>query len=225
MLVAGTETSSNTVEWAIAELIHHPEYAKKLYAELDKVVGRERVVDETDIPNLPYLNAVVKETFRMHPPAPLNLPHKSLEDTTVAGFDLPANTQLFINIYAIQRDPNWWEKPLEFDPERFIKNPEINVTGNHFQLIPFGAGRRQCPGMPLGVLFVQIGLARLMQSFEFALPPGQDPATLDMSETFGITLPRKTSLQVVCKPRMPKHFYQANLTRDPKQHGPNRAPN
>jgi cytochrome P450 family 1 subfamily A polypeptide 1 len=207
MLVAGTETSSNTVEWAIAELIHHPEYAKKLYAELDEVVGRERVVNETDIPNLPYLNAVVKETFRMHPPAPLNLPHKSLEDTTVAGFDLPANTQLFINIYAIQRDPNWWEKPLEFDPERFIKNPEINVNGNHFQLIPFGAGRRQCPGMPLGVLFVQVGLARLMQSFEFALPPGQDPATLDMSETFGITLPRTNSLQVVCKPRLPKHFY------------------
>jgi cytochrome P450 len=207
MLVAGTDTSSNTVEWGISELVRHPEVAKKLQEELDRVVGKERTVTEIDIPNLPYLNAIVKETLRLHPPAPLNIPHKSMQDTTLGGFDFPANTQLFINIYAIQRDPKWWERPEEFDPERFIKNPEINVTGNHFQLIPFGSGRRQCAGMPLGLLFVQIGLARLMHSFQFSLPDGQDPTTLEMSETFGLTMPRTISLKVVCKPRLPNHLY------------------
>jgi cytochrome P450 len=207
MIVAGTDTSSNIVEWGISELVRHPEAGKKLQEELDRVIGKDRIVTETDIPNLPYLNAVVKETFRLHPQAPLNIPHKSIEDTTLGGFDFPANTTLFMNIYAIQRDPKWWERPEEFDPERFIKNPEINVTGNHFQLIPFGAGRRQCPGMPLGILFVQMGLARLMHSFEFSLPDGADPATLDMSHSFGLTVPRAIPLKVVCKPRLPEHLY------------------
>ncbi|CAK9228941.1 unnamed protein product [Sphagnum troendelagicum] len=185
MLVGGTDTSSNTLEWAIAELVRHPHCAKKLQAELDEVVGRERIVTESDIPNLPYLNAVVKEALRLYPPAPLSITHVALEDTTVGGFDFVAGTRLSVNIYAIQRDPKWWERPLEFDPERFMKNPEINPLGSHFQFIPFGTGRRQCPGLILGLLFVQIGLARLMQSFDFALPNGQDPATLDMTEKFG----------------------------------------
>jgi cytochrome P450 len=207
MIVAGTDTSSNILEWGISELVRHPEAAKKLQEELDRVIGKERIVTETDIPNLPYLNAVVKETFRLHPQAPLNIPHKSIEDTTLGGFDFPANTTLLMNIYAIQRDPKWWERPEEFDPERFIKNPEINVTGNHFQLIPFGSGRRQCPGMPLGLLFVQMGLARLMHSFQFSLPDAADPATLDMSHSFGLTVPRTIPLKLVCKPRLPNDLY------------------
>ncbi|CAK9257915.1 unnamed protein product [Sphagnum jensenii] len=211
MLLAGTDTSANTVEWAIAELLRSPHCAKKLQAELDEVVGKDRIVSESDIPNLPYLRAVVKEALRLRPAAPLNITHVALEDTTVGGFDFVAGTRLFINIYAIQRDPKWWERPLEFDPERFIKNPEINPLGGHFQFMPFGAGRRQCPGMLLALLFMQIGLARLMQSFDFALPNGQDPATLDMTEKFGgVTMPRQNPLQVVCKPRLPKHFYNAN---------------
>jgi cytochrome P450 len=208
MLLAGTDTTANTVEWAIAELLRHPHCAKKLQTELDEVVGKDRIVTESDIPNLPYLNAVVKEVLRLHPAAPLSVTHVALEDTTVGGFDFVAGTRLCVNIYAIQRDPKWWERPLEFDPERFIKNPEINPLGSHFQFIPFGTGRRQCPGMLLALLFVQVGLARLMQSFDFALPNGQDPATLDMTEKFGVTLPRQNPLQVVCKPRLPKHFYK-----------------
>ncbi|KAH9563172.1 hypothetical protein CY35_05G110500 [Sphagnum magellanicum] len=210
MLVAGTDTSSNTLEWAIAELVRHPHCAKKLQAELDEVVGKDRIVIESDIPNLRYLNAVVKEVLRLHPPVPLNITHVALEDTTVGGFDFVAGTRLTVNIYVIQRDPKWWERPLEFDPERFIKNPEINPLGSHFQFIPFGTGRRQCPGLMLGLLFVQIGLARLMQSFDFALPNGQDPATLDMTEKFGLTMPRQNPLQVHCRPRLPKSLYKGS---------------
>lgn len=207
MLLAGTDTSSNTVEWAIAELLRHPEVTRKLHAELDAVVGTSRIVAETDLPSLQYLQAVVKETFRLYPPAPLNLPHESTEPTTVWGYEFPAHTQLFVNLYAIQRDPKVWERPLEFDPERFMHNADIDMRGNHFGLIPFGAGRRQCPGMPLGILFVQMGVARLVQAFDFALPDGMVAADLDMSERFGVTMPRKYPLSVVAKPRLPPHLY------------------
>jgi cytochrome P450 len=210
MLVVGTDTSSNTIEWAIAELVCHPHCAKKLQAELDEVVGRDRIVTESDIPNLPYLNAVLKEALRLYPPVPLSITHVALEDTRVGGFDFVVGTRLSVNIYAIQRDPKWWERPLEFDPERFIKNPGINPLGSHFQFIPFGTGRRQCPGLTLGLSFVQIGLARLMQSFDFALPNGQDPATLNMTEKFGATMPRQNPLQVVCKPQLPKSLYKGS---------------
>lgn len=207
MLLAGTDTSSNTVEWAIAALLQNPHVLRKLQAELDSVVGTSRMVLETDLPSLPYLQAVVKETFRLYPPAPMNLPHESLEPTSVRGYEFPAKTALFVNLYAIHRDPNVWERPLEFDPERFISQPEIDMRGNHFGLIPFGAGRRQCPGMPLGILFVQMGVARLVQAFNFGLPDGMRAEDLDMSELFGVTMPRKVPLVVVAKPRLPAHLY------------------
>lgn len=207
MLLAGTDTSSNTVEWAVAELLRHPASMRKLQGELDAVVGKDRIVSETDIPNLPYLRAVTKEILRLYPPAPLDLPHESIEPSTIWGYEFPARTGLFVNLYAIQRDPKVWDHPDEFDPDRFIDHPEIGMGGSHFGLIPFGAGRRQCPGMPLGILFVELGIARLAQSFDFALPEGQDVADLDMTEKFGITMPRKNSLIVVCKPRLPVHLY------------------
>ncbi len=131
----------------------------------------------------------------------------SMETTTVLGFKFPTKTRLFLNLYAIQRDPMVWERPLEFDPERFIKNPEIDVRGKHLQLMPFGTGRRMCPGMPLAVVFVQMGLARLAHSFDFTLPQGEDPTKLDMTETFGLSTPRVHPLCVHPKPRLPKHLY------------------
>lgn len=207
MLLAGTDTSSNTVEWAVAELVRHPDCMRKLQAELDAVVGTARILSETDIPNLPYLQAVTKEILRLYPPAPLDLPHESTEATTVWGYEFPAHTQLFVNLYAIQRDPAIWDHPDEFDPDRFTARPEVDMKGNHFGIIPFGAGRRQCPGMPLGILFVQLGIARLAQSFDFALPEGRDPASLDMTEKFGITMPMKCPLTVVVRARLPAHLY------------------
>ncbi|KAG0600319.1 hypothetical protein M758_11G023900 [Ceratodon purpureus] len=207
MLLAGTDTSSNTVEWAIAELLRNPNCMHKLQSELDEVVGKDQIVSETDIANLPYLQAVTKEILRLYPPAPLDLPHASIEPSTVWGYELPAQTQLFVNLYAIQRDPKVWDRPDQFDPQRFLDRPEVGMGGNHFGLIPFGAGRRQCPGMPLGILFVQLGIARLAQSFDFTLPDAQDPSSLDMTEKFGITMPRKNPLTVVATARLPANLY------------------
>jgi cytochrome P450 len=207
LLLAGTDTSALTVEWGLAELLRNPIVMKKLQTELDTVVGKDRIVMETDLPNLPYLQAVTKEVFRLHPTTPLGIPHESMEPTTVLGFKFPTKTRLFLNLYAIQRDPMMWEWPLEFDPERFVKNPEIDVRGKHLQLMPFGTGRRMCPGMPLAVVFVQMGLARLAHSFDFTLPGGEDPLKLDMTETFGLSTPRVHPLHVHPKPRLPKHLY------------------
>jgi cytochrome P450 len=207
MLLAGTDTSSNSVEWGIAALLRYPHCLKKLQAELDEVVGKDKTVTESDIPKLPYLNAFMKELFRLYPPAPLGISHECMKDTTLQGYEFVAGTRLYLNIYAIHRDPKWWENPLEFDPERFIKNPDISMKGNYFHFIPFGVGRRQCPGISLAVLFVQLGLARLVQGFELSLPDGQDPTTLDMTAKYGVTMPRKTPLKVICKPRLPKHLY------------------
>ncbi|CAK9205347.1 unnamed protein product [Sphagnum jensenii] len=207
MLLAGTDNSSLTVEWGLAELLRNPIVMKKLQNELDTVIGKDRIVVETDLPNLPYLQAVTKEVFRLHPTTPLGIPHESMEATTVLGFKFPNKTRLFLNLYAIQRDPMVWERPLEFDPERFIKNPEIDVRGKHLQLMPFGTGRRVCPGASLAVLFVQMGLARLTHSFDFTLPQGEDPTKLDMTETFGLSTPRLHPLCVHPKPRLPKHLY------------------
>lgn len=207
LLLAGTDNSSITTEWAISELLRHPSAMRKLQAELDAVIGTDRVVSESDVPNLPYLQAVVKETFRLHPTTPLNIPHQSTEPTSVWGYELPAGTQLLLNFYAIHRDPRVWERPLEFDPERFVRHPEIDVRGNYYGLIPFGSGRRQCPGMHLGILFVHIGVARLVQGFEMTLPGGVDGADLDMSEMFGGTTPRKVPLAVVAKPRLAAELY------------------
>lgn len=207
LYIAGAETTAGEIEWTITELIRHPECMEKLQGELDTVVGKDRFISETDLPNLPYLQAVVKESFRLHPPAPLGLPHLSQEPTTVMGYDLPANTQLFLNIYAIQRDPKYWPNPLHFNPERFIENPEIDLKGSHLQFIPFGAGRRQCPGMSLAVLMVQIGVARLAQGFQFTLPASEDPRKLDVVEKPGTTVSRANPLSVIVDPRLPANLY------------------
>lgn len=207
MLIAGSDTTAAAIEWTIAELILHPLCMKKLQSELDTVVGTDRVVSETDISNLPYLQAVVKESFRLHPPGPLGVPHTALQPTKVWGYDLPANMQLLVNSYTIQRDPKHWANPLEFEPGRFIENPQIDLKGSHFQLLPFGAGRRMCPGMSLAIIVVQIGVARLAQGFNFVLPHGEDPRNLDMTERFGITLARVNPLLVILKPRLPSNLY------------------
>lgn len=207
MLLAGSDSSSNTVEWAIAELIRHPEIMKRLQAEIDGVVGKERTVSETDIQCMPYLQAVVKEVFRLYPPAPMSIPHQSTEPTKVWGYEIPTGTRMFMNAYAMQRDERFWPNPHTFNPDRFIEHPEIDMKGTHYQFLPFGAGRRKCPGTLLGILFVQVGVARLVHSFDINLPNGQDPATLDLEEKFAGTMPRANPLVTLAKPRLPAHLY------------------
>ncbi|CAK9275169.1 unnamed protein product [Sphagnum jensenii] len=209
MLAAGLDTSYVTLEWVMAELLRHPDIMQRAQKELDTIVGTNRLVTESDLQHLPYLQAILKETFRIHPPGPLMAPHRSIQPCQVEGYNLPINTQLFVNLWAIGRDPNIWEKPLEFDPDRFMQHPEIDVHGHNFELLPFGSGRRACPGRPLGILFAQIVLANLLQSFDWTLPPNlqEEPMKLDMSETFCLTLKKTQGLCAKAQPRLHPHFY------------------
>eukprot|EP01018_Ginkgo_biloba_P038380 Gb_10638 [translate_table: standard] len=206
MFNGGVDTVTVTSEWAMAELIRNPEILKKMQQEMDAVVGKDRRVDELDLPNLKYLQCVMKETFRLHSPAPVLIPHESTEDCTIAGYRIPAKTRALVNIWAISRDPSVWENPLEFIPERF-ENKDIDPYGQHIELIPGGAGRRMCPALMLGLTMFQLILANLVQGFNWNVAPPLEAETLDMSETFGLTLPRKEPLLLVATPRLQSHLY------------------
>ncbi|KAK4395817.1 Flavonoid 3'-monooxygenase [Sesamum angolense] len=209
---AGTDTTSSTVEWAIAELIRHPAILAQARQELDSVVGSARQVLESDLPRLPFLQAVVKETFRLHPSTPLSLPRIADESCEINGYFIPKGSTLLVNVWAIARDPDVWSNPLEFRPERFLpggERPDVNVRGNDFELIPFGAGRRVCAGMSLGMRMVQLLIASLIHAFEFDLANGQSAETLSMEEAYGLTLQRAEPLMVHPKPRLAPHVYQS----------------
>ncbi|CAL9133973.1 unnamed protein product [Musa textilis] len=174
IFVAGTDTSAITMEWALAELINHPEILRKAREELDAVVGKNRLVEESDIPNLPYLRSIVKETLRLHPTGPLIL-RRSNNDSKIDGYDVPANTTVFVNVWAIGRDPEHWSDPLEFYPERFMEKKgeeAMDVRGQHFELIPFGSGRRGCPGASLALQLVQSTVGAMIQCFEWKVGGG-----------------------------------------------------
>ncbi|XP_077252931.1 cytochrome P450 71AU50-like [Tasmannia lanceolata] len=196
MLLAAMDTSACSIEWALSELLRNPRVMKKVQEELESVVGLERIVEESDLVNLEYLYMVVKESMRLHPVAPLLAPHESMEDCVVNGFFIPKKSRVIINFWAIGRDPNVWASPEEFYPERFI-GTDIDVKGRHFQLIPFGSGRRSCPGMQLGLTVVQLVLAQLMHCFDWELPNGMSPSDLDMTEKFSLVVPRANHLLAI----------------------------
>ncbi|PIA39725.1 hypothetical protein AQUCO_02600284v1 [Aquilegia coerulea] len=190
ILAAAMDTSSTAIEWVIAELLKHPRVMKLVQEELENIVGLERLVEETDLNNLSYLKMVVMESMRIHPVAPLLIPHESIEDITINGYFIPKKSRVLINTWAIGRDPNVWSSNAEeFYPERFI-GTSINVQGHDFQFLPFGSGRRMCPGLQLGMTVVQLVLAQLVHCFHLELPNGMSPDDLDMTERFGLTLPR-----------------------------------
>ncbi|GJN31575.1 hypothetical protein PR202_gb19989 [Eleusine coracana subsp. coracana] len=214
MFTAGTDTSSIIVEWAMAEMLQNPSVMARLQDELDRVVGRDRRLEESDLPNLPYLQAVCKEAMRLHPSTPLSLPHFSFDacdvDDDELGYHVPANTRLLINIWAIGRDPAAWKAPLEFRPDRFLPGGEaagVDPLGNYFELIPFGAGRRICAGKLAGMVFVHYFLGTLVHAFEWRLPDGEEK--LDMTETFGLALPKAVPLRAVVTPRLAPEAYAA----------------
>uniref|UniRef100_A0A0K8TU13 Cytochrome P450 CYP75B95 n=1 Tax=Picea glauca TaxID=3330 RepID=A0A0K8TU13_PICGL len=207
LFTAGTDTTSSTVEWAIAELIRHPEMMRKCQQEIDSVMrGEQRRVKESDLQKLTYLQAVVKETFRLHPSTPLLLPRLAAEACEIEGYYIPKNARLMVNAWGMQRDPDVWERPLEFDPNRFVGS-NVDVRGSDFQVIPFGAGRRICAGMSMGMRMVQLILATLLHSFDLSLPDGQLPEKLDMVEAFGLTMHKAVPLIVVPAARLPLHLY------------------
>ncbi|KAK1289160.1 Cytochrome P450 93A3 [Acorus calamus] len=197
IFTAGSDTSSVTTEWALAELINHPSILSQAQAEIDSVIGQTRLVEETDIPNLPYLQCIVKETLRLHPAAPF-IVREATKDCVVSGYKIPNKTRLIVNAWSVGRDPKYWDEPLEFNPDRFMETNNVGVEtkGQHFQLLPFGSGRRGCPGASLGSRVVHATLASLVQCFDWKLD-----LVLDMQEGPGFTVPREKAFMCVPKAR------------------------
>lgn len=195
----GTDTTSSVLEWVISELVRNPRVMNKAQDEVRGVVGPNKgKVEESDLQELRYLKLVINETLRLHPPAPLLVPRECREECNVQGFDIPVGTRVFVNVWAIMKDPNSWENPEEFIPERFEESA-INFKGQHFQFIPFGAGRRMCPGMQLGIAIIEIALANILYHFNWELPAGAD---MDMSETVTVVLHKKSPLILKAIPRI-----------------------
>nr|CAB3474553.1 unnamed protein product [Digitaria exilis] len=203
MITAGTDTTVISVEWAMAELVKNPRVQEKVQEELDRVVGRDRVLLETDFPNLPYLQALVKESLRLHPPTPLMLPHKASSSVKIAGYDIPKGANVIVNVWAVARDPNVWDNPLEFRPERFLQE-NIDIKGADFRVLPFGAGRRVCPGAQLGINLVASMIGHLLHNFSWRLPEGTRPEDVEMMETPGLVTFMATPLKAVATPRLDK---------------------
>ncbi|KAK4260465.1 hypothetical protein QN277_003571 [Acacia crassicarpa] len=199
MVVGGSDTSANTIEFALAHIINEPEVMSRVQEELDSVVGRENIVEESHIHKLPYLLAVMKETLRLHPALPLLVPHCPSETTTVGGYTIPKGSRVFVNVWAIHRDPNIWDTPLKFDPSRFLDDAKWDFSGNDFDYFPFGSGRRICAGIAMAERTFLYSVATLMHSFDWKVPEGQE---LDMSEKFGIVLKKKVPLVAVPTPRL-----------------------
>ncbi|CAI8605286.1 unnamed protein product [Vicia faba] len=196
LFVAGTDTVTSTVEWAMAELLHNPNIMSKAKSELNELIGKGNLVKESDIAKLPYLQAIVKETFRLHPAVPFLLPRKAEMDLEINGYKVPKGAQVLVNVWAIGRDPDLWDNPNEFLPERFLGS-DIDFKGRNFELTPFGGGRRICPGLPLAirVLFLMLGL--FINCFEWELDGGIKAEDMNMDDKFGLTLEKAQPLLAI----------------------------
>ncbi|KAJ7522359.1 hypothetical protein O6H91_18G048300 [Diphasiastrum complanatum] len=208
MFIGASDTSSHAVHWAMAELLRNPTLLKQAQLEIDSAVGYSRKVEESDLSELKFVRAIVKETFRLHPVLPMLIPRECLETCKIGGYIIPAATRVYINAWAIGRDPGVWKRPLEFYPERFLlESSHIHELDQDCEFIPFGGGRRRCPGMPLGLCIVQQTLASLLHCFDWCLPDGQLPEGVDMQEAPGIVMSREKNLVVVPTPRKATHSY------------------
>ncbi|XP_009763141.1 geraniol 8-hydroxylase-like [Nicotiana tabacum] len=195
LFIAGTDTTSNTLEWAMVEIMRKPDIMEKAKAELAEVIGKGKIVEEADVARLPYLQYIVKETLRMYPTVPFMI-RKVDQDVEACGYFVPRASQVLVNLWSIGRDPTIWEEPLVFKPERFWGS-KVDVRGQDFEFIPFGAGRRICPGLPLANRTVPVMLGSLLNSFDWKAEGDIAPADLDVEERFGITLARARPLRAV----------------------------
>ncbi|GLT77962.1 hypothetical protein SLA2020_495150 [Shorea laevis] len=193
LFIAGSDTSGSTTEWAMAELLRNPETLQKARNEVLQVIGPQGEIQESDIDRLSYIHAIVKETLRLHPPVPLLLPYIAGNNARVCGHTIYKGNQVLINAWSISRDPQYWTDPLSFRPERFLGS-NVDFKGRDFEYIPFGAGRRICPGLPLAHRMVNLMLASVLHAFNWKLPDGITPENLDMTEQYGITLKKAVSL-------------------------------
>ncbi|XP_072974341.1 cytochrome P450 76M5-like [Typha angustifolia] len=196
LFAAGTDTSSITIQWAMAELLRHPNVLSRARSEMQELVGSKQLT-ESDIPRLPYLQAVVKEVMRLHPAGPLLLPHMVAEsDVELCGYHLPRGARVLVNAWAVMRDPEVWPDPEAFKPERFL-DPDSDLQGRDFGFLPFGSGRRSCPGAPMATRMVPLVLGSLLHKFDWMLPEGVGPGDVDLSEKFGAALSMAVGLKAV----------------------------
>nr|AYK02687.1 coumarate 3-hydroxylase [Catalpa fargesii] len=207
MISAGMDTTTITVEWAMAEMARNPRVQQKAQEELDRVVGTNRIMTEADIPNLPYLQRVTKECFRMHPPTPLMLPHKANTNVKIGGYDIPKGATVSVNAWALARDPAVWKNPLEFRPERF-QEEDIDMKGTDYRLLPFGSGRRICPGAQLAIYLVTSMLGHMLHHFTWTPPEGVKPEDMDMMEQPGTVTYMRTPLKAVPTPRLSAELFK-----------------
>ncbi|KAL8041860.1 hypothetical protein ABFX02_09G011700 [Erythranthe guttata] len=197
IFAAGTETSATAIEWTMTELVRNPTVKQKVQQEVRQVAKGKTKVEETDLPKLTYLKLVIKESLRLHPPLPLLVPRETTEKCTIDNkYEIPAKTRVLFNASAIGMDPEYWENPERFWPDRFL-NRQVDFRGQHFELLPFGAGRRGCPGINFSMPLVELALANLLFRFDWKLPEGMSADDVDMEEAVGITMHKKIPLVLV----------------------------
>ncbi|XP_026451039.1 cytochrome P450 71A1-like [Papaver somniferum] len=211
IFIGATDSSTSVLEWAMAELLRNPQMMKQAQEEVRRIAKGKPNVTEDDLSEMHYLHAVIKETLRVHPSAPLLVPHQSTEISKLQGYDIPANAIVLTNAWAIGRDPISWEEPGKFEPKRFM-NSFIDYKGQHFEFIPFGVGRRGCPGMQFAESVIELALANLLHRFDWVLPNGAKEYELDMSEAgFGVITTKKTPLVVVAIDHL-QTFHQSHTS-------------
>ncbi|KAH7671811.1 phenylalanine N-monooxygenase protein [Dioscorea alata] len=199
LILATVDNPSNTVEWAMAEMLNQPDILRKAIEELDRVVGADRLVEESDFPNLPYLKACTREALRLHPLAPFNLPHVSTTNTTVAGFFIPKGSQVLLSRVGLGRNPKVWEDPMRFNPDRHLNEKNVELAEPDLRFISFSAGRRGCMGAPLGTMMTYMLLARVLHAFTWSLPAGEESVNLSEEE---LSLFMAKPLHAFAKPRL-----------------------
>ncbi|ONK77223.1 uncharacterized protein A4U43_C02F4350 [Asparagus officinalis] len=196
IFIAGTDTSAATVIWAMSELMRNPAVMKKAQRTVREVVGNKGKVEEADLPKLRYIRFVINETLRLHPPLPLLIPRETTQHCKINGYDIDPKTRVFVSAWAIGRDEESWENPEEFNPDRFI-GISVDYKGHDFKFLPFGAGRRICPGINFGVASAELALANLLNAFNWELPPGTRKEDIDMFEAPGVVAHKNTDLCLV----------------------------
>ena len=207
MFSAGTDTSSTTIDWAMSEMMRQPRVLEKPQAEIRRAFKGKKQIHEKDIQNFSYLKLVIKETLRLHPPAPMILPRECRKPCEIDGYEIPLKTKVIVNAWAIGRDHAYRHDAESFIPERFA-NSSIEFNGTHLEYIPFAAGRRMCPGLTFGLTNIELPLAQLQYHFDWGLPGRMRPEDLDMTEFFGAVVRRVNNLYLVATPYSPSLDHQ-----------------
>ena len=196
VLLAGIDTSAITMTWAMTELARNPRVMKKVQSEIRNHMGSRSTITLDDTDHFKYLKMVIKETWRLHPTTPILLPREVMSEFEINGYTIPVKTRLHVNVWAIGRDPDTWKEPEVFLPERFVDS-DIDAKGQHFELLPFGGGRRICPAIYMGTTMVEFGLANMFHRFDWELPEGMKVEDIDIEEAPGLTVNKKNELLLV----------------------------